>query len=51
MKYFNDEDILLSDFDGVLLDTITKFKEVMKDDKCFDNWNNYLNIYNLSLLL
>ena len=43
MKYFKENSILLSDFDGVLLDTQSKFNEVMKDETDFNLWNNYLN--------
>lgn len=43
MKYFKGNSILLSDFDGVLLDTQSKFNEVMKEETDFDLWNNYLN--------
>lgn len=46
MKYFNDGDILLSDFDGVFLDSQSRFLQVMKDEKDFDKWMKFLNEIN-----
>lgn len=46
MKYFKSGDILLSDFDGVLLDSQDKFKEVMKDEVDFNKWFEYLTSIN-----
>lgn len=43
MKYFNDGDILLSDFDGVFLDSQKKFNEVMKEETDLDKWMDFLN--------
>ena len=49
MKYIKENDILLSDFDGVLFDSQSKFKEVMKDETDFNLWNEYLNSINWSI--
>ena len=43
MKYFNDGDILLSDFDGVFLDSQKRFNEVMKEERALDKWMDFLN--------
>ena len=43
MKYFNDGEILLSDFDGVFLDSEKRFNEVMKEETDLDKWMNFLN--------
>ena len=43
MKYFKDGDILLSDFDGVYLDSQKEFLKVMKEEKSLELWMNYLN--------
>ena len=43
MKYFKEGDILLSDFDGVYLDSQTKFNEFMQGKTDFDLWMDYLN--------
>lgn len=42
MKYFKKGDILLSDFDGVFLNSQERFDEVMKEEKSFALWKNYL---------
>ena len=43
MKYFNDGEILLSDFDGVFLDSQKRFNEVMKEDSnSFPEFENYI---------
>ena len=49
MKYIKEKDILLSDFDGVLFDSQSKFKEVMKEETDFNLWNEYLNSINWSI--
>ena len=46
MKYFKRGDILLSDFDGVLLDSQKRFLEDMKDEKALDKWMDYLESIN-----
>ena len=46
MKYIKDGQILLSDFDGVLLDSQNKFLEVMKDETDFNLWFEYLTSIN-----
>ena len=46
MKYFKDGDILLSDFDGVYVDSQERFLKIMKDDKSFQSWIEYLNSIN-----
>ena len=46
MKYFKKGDILLSDFDGVFLDSQSKFEEVMKDETDSDEWLKYLRSIN-----
>ena len=46
MKYFKDGDILLSDFDGVYVDSQERFLKIMKDDKSFQSWVDYLNSIN-----
>jgi len=43
MKYFKDGDILLSDFDGVFLDSQKKFDEVMQEEKSLEKWMDFLN--------
>ena len=43
MKYFKGEDILLADFDGVLLDSQEKYNEIMGVETDFDLWMEYLN--------
>ncbi len=43
MKYFKDGDILLSDFDGVFLDSQTRFKEVMQEETALNKWMDYLS--------
>lgn len=43
MKYFKDGEILLSDFDGVFLDSQKKFNEVMKEETDLDKWMDFLN--------
>ena len=43
MKYFQKGDILLSDFDGVFLDSQTRFNEVMKEETDFNKWMDFLN--------
>lgn len=46
MKYFNPGDILLSDFDGVLLDSQERHNEIMGTETDFDLWMEYLNSVN-----
>lgn len=43
MKYFNPGDILLADFDGVLLDSQKKHNEIMGTETDFYLWMEYLN--------
>ena len=43
MKYFEKGDILLSDFDGVFLDSQRVFQEAMKGETDFDKWKEYLD--------
>ena len=43
MKYFEQGDILLSDFDGVFLDSQEQFLKVMKEEKSLELWMKYLN--------
>lgn len=43
MKYFKDGDILLSDFDGVFLDSQKKFDEVMQEERSLEKWMDFLN--------
>ena len=46
MKYFEDGDILLSDFDGVFLNSEEHFQKVMKGEKALNRWMEYLNNIN-----
>ena len=46
MYYFEEGDILLTDFDGVYVDSQDRFLEVMQDEKSFDLWMEYLNSIN-----
>ena len=46
MKYFKEGDILLSDFDGVFLDSQKRFYDVMKDEKSIEKWMDFLNSIN-----
>ena len=46
MKYFEPGDILLSDFDGVYLDSQRRFAEFMKEEKSLELWTKYLNSIN-----
>lgn len=46
MKYFEPGDILLTDFDGVFVDSQQRFLEVMKDETSFDLWMEYLTSIN-----
>ena len=46
MKYFEPGDILLSDFDGVYLDSQRHFSEFMREEKSLDLWTKYLNSIN-----
>ena len=43
MKYFKKGDILLSDFDGVFLDSQKKYLEVMKDEQSLEKWMDFLS--------
>ena len=43
MKYFIEGDILLSDFDGVYLDSQREFLKVMKEETSLELWMEYLN--------
>ena len=43
MKYFEEGDILLSDFDGVFLDSQKKFNEVLQEDNSLEQWMDFLN--------
>ncbi len=43
MKYFQKGDILLTDFDGVILDSQKHFEEAMKGEKDSDKWTEFLN--------
>ena len=43
MKYFKEGDILLSDFDGVFLDSQKKFNEVLQTEDSLDQWMDFLN--------
>ena len=43
MKYFEKGDILLSDFDGVLLDSQKRLDEVMKGETSLEKWMDFLN--------
>ena len=43
MKYFNQGDILLSDFDGVYKNSQERFDTVMKDHTELNLWMEYLN--------
>ena len=43
MKYFDEKNILLADFDGVLLDSQEKYNEIMGLETDFDLWLEYLN--------
>ena len=51
MAYFEDGDILLSDFDGVFLDSQRRFNEVMKEEKALDKWMDFLNGINWKTFL
>ncbi len=46
MKYFEPGDILLTDFDGVFVDSQERFLEVMQDETSFELWMEYLNSIN-----
>ncbi len=46
MEYFRDGDILLSDFDGVYLDSQERFNKAMKREQSFELWTKYLNSIN-----
>ena len=43
MKYFEEGNILLTDFDGVFLDSQSRFLEVMKEETALDKWMDFLN--------
>ena len=43
MKFFEPGDILLSDFDGVYLDSQNRFKKVMNNNSTLQEWMEYLN--------
>lgn len=43
MKYFSEGDILLADFDGVLLDSQDKHNKMMGSETDFNLWMEYLN--------
>ncbi len=43
MKYFSPGDILLSDFDGVFLDSQERHNQVMRGETALDPWMEYLN--------
>lgn len=43
MEYFKDGDILLSDFDGVFLDSQKRFNEVMQEERSLEKWMLFLN--------
>jgi len=43
MKYFNKGEILLSDFDGVYVDSQERFLKVMQEEKTLEKWMEYLN--------
>ena len=43
MKYFDEGDILLSDFDGVFLDSQKRFEEVMKEETSLEKWMDFLS--------
>ena len=51
MKYFEPGDILLADFDGVYIDSQQRFLEVMKDEKSFILWMEYLTSINWKYFL
>ena len=51
MKYFKENDILLADFDGVLLDSQKKHNEIMGQEKDFNLWMEYLNSIDWHLFL
>ena len=46
MKYFEPGDILLSDFDGVYIDSQRRFLEVMQNETSLVLWMEYLNSIN-----
>ena len=46
MKYFESGDILLSDFDGVYLDSQRIFAQAMKEENSLERWMEYLNSIN-----
>ncbi len=43
MKYFEKGDILLSDFDGVVLDSQKRLDEEMQGETSFEKWMDFLN--------
>ena len=43
MKYLSEKNVLLADFDGVLLDSQEKYNEIMGIETDFDLWMEYLN--------
>lgn len=43
MKYFKEGDILLSDFDGVYLDSQERYQKAMKEETSLEAWMKYLN--------
>lgn len=46
IQYFQDGDVLLSDFDGVFLDSQKEFLKVMKNETSTSLWTEYLNSIN-----
>lgn len=46
MKYFDSGDVLLADFDGVLLDSQERHNQIMGTETDFDLWMEYLNSIN-----
>ena len=46
MKYFKEGDILLSDFDGVFVDSQERFLKIMNDESTLQSWIDYLNSLN-----
>ncbi len=51
MKYIEKGDILISDFDGVYLDSQARFQEVMQEEKSPDLWSKYLKSINWPVFL
>ena len=46
MKYFNNGEYLLSDFDGVFLDSQERHNKIMKEKTDLESWMKYLNSIN-----